>query len=207
MKFLPPTIAFTPPTTAFTPPTAQESPDRNNWLSLLSTCKQIYNETRLLPFALNSFLFSHKRHMCTSLDRLSDEQRSMITAIQVEVYIDPWRSRLWVGTLSWNEHAPLPRRLGELLPSVNSVEVVAFDYGDRGVRAIPAARGVQDALNNLETHLVSVHAWSGARITMPTTSRNVRPHCRLRFLLLAHCECLGCKMLILVVEIYNASIY
>lgn len=102
--------------------TPEDIPDQKNWLSLLSTCRQIYNDICLLPFMWNSFSVTFLRHICPLLEKVGPEQRRKITTIQVEVVVIRGVKNI---LMSGYPHAPhelfgLSSRLSSLLPSIKS---------------------------------------------------------------------------------------
>lgn len=70
---------------------------QKNFLALLAVCRQLYIETRLLPFQLNAFRFKSQDAFQSWLDKFdSDQQRSI-----QEIHIVTWMSRHMVEGESW----------------------------------------------------------------------------------------------------------
>ena len=56
-------------------------------LSLLSVCRQIYKETSILPFQLNTFQFEHQSDLSAWIKTLLPGQRDAIRALKYFTYI------------------------------------------------------------------------------------------------------------------------
>jgi hypothetical protein len=83
----------------------------NNVLNLLQTCQQIRKETKLLPFLLSTFSFSHVKHLDWVLGRLTPQQRSLISSVKIVLsfstgmlYWAQYCERVWgMLALRWKE--------------------------------------------------------------------------------------------------------
>ena len=76
-------------------------------LALLSANRQIHAETRLLPFALNTFQFSSEDAFKPWLARFDKEQCEAIAWVRLVT----WKARHMVERKGW-----LPRRVGDVFP-------------------------------------------------------------------------------------------
>jgi len=78
-----------------------------NSLALLQTCRQVYSETKLLPFRLNAFRFSSEDAFKPWLNQFDKAQQAAIT----EVHLATWKAKHMVESRGF-----APRRLGDAFP-------------------------------------------------------------------------------------------
>ncbi|KAF2442577.1 hypothetical protein P171DRAFT_487805 [Karstenula rhodostoma CBS 690.94] len=181
-----PRMKFLPPFSNRDQQTSECPRDRKNWLSLLLACRQIYSQTRFLPFMWNRFSVTRLRHIRPLLQRMRPEQREKITDIQLEVEITRIAGayKAHMAGYPWIvEEVDLPSQLNRLLPLVNHIVVVSMGYIHRGIDVsteipVPTYPEYQAALSALGSTLTSTNGWSNAEVTLPATTRSILYHCQ-----------------------------
>ncbi|KAF2831383.1 hypothetical protein CC86DRAFT_463281 [Ophiobolus disseminans] len=92
---------------------------RTNFLSLLSVCRQLYVETRLLPLHFNAFRFKSQDAFHSWFNKFSEDQQAAIK----EVHLVTWMARHMVEGEGWISK-PLDTAFPvERLPGLKRVEV------------------------------------------------------------------------------------
>lgn len=80
---------------------------QENSLALLRTCRQIYSETRLIPFRLNTFHFKSEEAFKPWLAKFDKTQQAAIT----EVHLVTWKAKHMVERRGF-----APRKLADVFP-------------------------------------------------------------------------------------------
>jgi hypothetical protein len=95
------------------------------FLALLAVCRQLYNETRLLPFRLNVFRFKSQDAFDSWLNKFTLDQQETIRNIRVVT----WMCRHMVGGEGWRSK-PLQEVLPVVrLPGLSKVEIEVRSNG------------------------------------------------------------------------------
>lgn len=92
---------------------------RRNFLALLAVCRQLYSETRLLPFQLNAFRFKSQDAFHSWLEKFSLHQREAIR----EVHLVTWMARHMAEGEGWKTRSLDAVFPVEILPGLGIVEV------------------------------------------------------------------------------------
>jgi hypothetical protein len=102
--------------------------ERMDGLDLLRTCRQIYTETALLPYKLNTFGFGLSYHFSIKHEQrhLKSFQRAQIVNIEVAVY-DRWGlSTLYYRPIE--DLAEYSRYNLDFLPALEHIRIVIFAH-------------------------------------------------------------------------------
>jgi hypothetical protein len=98
---------------------------RRAFLALLAVCRQLYSETRLLPFRLNAFRFKSQDAFHSWLDKFALDQREAIQNVSLVT----WMARHMVEGEGWRSK-PLHEVLPVFrLPGLSKVEIEVRSNG------------------------------------------------------------------------------
>jgi hypothetical protein len=109
-----------------TPPASE----RPGGLALLRTSRQIYAETVLLPYKLNTFSFAPNMMIKHDIGCLKPIQRSQIEDIQLELV--PKKGWRFKRGATLQELAQLSKYNLDFLPALKRIHVIVFDTWGHG---------------------------------------------------------------------------
>jgi hypothetical protein len=110
--------------------------ESSHYLVLLKICRQIYHETRLLPFSLNSFKIIHRFREVELVKKLTSFQTAAITRISLSADI-----RLDAGLQEICDEIP---RHKFLIPNLLKVDLQVWCHDPEEIDEI--ARRIEDVL-------------------------------------------------------------
>ena len=99
--------------------------DRNNPMALLRTCRQIYYETAILPYKLNTITVGTVHRLTALVRHLRPYQYTRITSLELQLdhHNPEYLMRVW-GPVAIAAQFPIL----EKLPELRRIEVRLFDY-------------------------------------------------------------------------------
>lgn len=124
-------------------------PNRANAMSLLRTCRQIYQETAILPFKLNTFTMSSAYNIQALETRLKPYQRAQITSLQFEVQVENLSVRVNDPLVNARTYAYLK------LLTLEKFEICVFGHTKKHADSVARARA--SLMSAIQSHLPHVY--------------------------------------------------
>jgi hypothetical protein len=124
-----------------------------DFVGILRVCHQIYQESALLPFALNTLSFASVPHLFSS-KILTPSQRCAITSIHLRI-------SLWYATMRASIFDRDACNLLLWMPSIRSVKVTFEDnFEDRKRKSWTEYLEIEEIREEMEKAEVWIEAWT-----------------------------------------------
>jgi hypothetical protein len=134
--------------------------DRALGLDLLRTCRQIYSETALLPYKLNTFSFNSYMDVNPHLATLARFQCRQITDIQL--HVPTQAGLLWTTHRFASYVTRFQKRQLKLLPALKRLQILVFEPQGLSTASGPY---MSEAIRNTRKQLDTLFATKDLAIT------------------------------------------